>query len=280
MTNISADNMDDIYKQICRDIMTIAKEVNGTRELTNYSFELTNLDNNIINVRDISQAYLCAELTWYMLARNDMAFINDFASMWGRISDDGVTSYSAYGDIVFKRHGFDQIDKVIELLLSDPNSRRAVVNFNVPNQKVIETKDEICTIALQFYIRDGKLNCTGIMRSNDIWFGLPYDVAFFTEMQKYIAHRLNVEVGTYVHDVVSLHCYERNYHDIDKVSNVTAKEKISIDIERLDMYKKIIEKNVTTWPKEIKKAKIVVLCKKLNILKITNISDEAFAYTE
>lgn len=281
MVDIKADNIDDIYQHICRDIMIYGKEVKGTKELNNYSFELTNLDNNVINVREISKAYLCAELTWYMLARNDVAFINPFAGMWGRISDDGVTSYSAYGDIVFKRHGFDQVDKIIELLATDKDSRRAVINFNVPNPNVIETKDEICTIALQFYIRDGKLNCTGIMRSNDIWYGLPYDVVFFTELQKYIAHRLNVEVGTYVHDVVSLHCYERNYEDMPKVVAATIKEKISINIELLDRYKRLIEQCVVS---EIminrKREAIVDICTRLKILNVVNLKEEALNYTE
>ena len=281
MTNVKADNMNDIYKHICRDIMNESKEVKGTKELNNYSFELTNLDNNVINVRGISKAYLCAELTWYMLARNDVAFINPFAGMWGRISDDGVTSYSAYGDIVFKRHGFDQVDKIIELLANDKESRRAVINFNVPNKNVIETKDEICTIALQFYIRDNVLNCTGIMRSNDIWYGLPYDVVFFTELQKYIAHRLNVPVGTYVHDVISLHCYERNYDDMSKVIATVPTEKISINIERLDMFKKLIEVAVMNCTNmNDKRTMIVDMCKEYNILKVHEYIDEALAYTE
>ena len=281
MVDIKADNIDDIYQHICRDIMIYGKEVKGTKELNNYSFELTNLDNNVINVREISKAYLCAELTWYMLARNDVAFINPFAGMWGRISDDGVTSYSAYGDIVFKRHGFDQVDKIIELLATDKDSRRAVINFNVPNPNVIETKDEICTIALQFYIRDGKLNCTGIMRSNDIWYGLPYDVVFFTELQKYIAHRLNVSVGTYIHDVISLHCYERNYDDMPKIVAATAKEKISIDIEQLDKMKRLIEQRVETEPIASYKREVIVnYCKQLKVLNVVNLEEELLAYTE
>lgn len=271
MVNLKADNMDDIYKGICDNIINNSNVVGNTKELNNFSFELTNLDNNVINVRNISKAYLCAELTWYMLARNDVAFINPFAGLWSRISDDGKTSYSAYGDIVFKRHGFNQIDKIIELLAKDPMSRRAVVNFNVPNKNVIETKDEICTIALQFIIRDGKLNCTGIMRSNDIWYGLPYDVVFFTEIQKYIAHRLNVQVGTYVHDVISLHCYDRNYDDMEKIIKTQKTEEISIDIEKLNMYKRLIERTVADFEDKEKKTAIINICKNLKVLNVKEV---------
>lgn len=235
---IAANNMDKIYRHICTEL-TVAPEVRGTRELNNYSFTLTDLNNNVINVRNISKSYICGELLWYALGRNDMEFINKFAGLWGRISDDGVTSYSAYGDIVFKRHGFNQVEKIIQLLCEDPESRRAVINFNVPNERVIETKDEICTIGLQFLIRDGKLNCYGIMRSNDVWFGLPYDVIFFTELTKYIAKRLNIPCGTYTHNVISLHVYEKNYDDIANLPDKTLR--ISVDFEKIMTYKFMLE---------------------------------------
>jgi thymidylate synthase len=202
-------------------------------------------------------------LLWYALGRKDVAFINKFAGLWGRISDDGETSYSAYGDIVFNRHGFNQVEKIIQLLCDDPESRRAVINFNVPNENVIKTKDEICTIALQFLIRDGKLNCTGIMRSNDVWYGLPYDVIFFTELTKYIAKRLNIPYGTYTHNVVSLHVYERNYDDI--VNLAESNNKITVDFERMMIYKFILENLVEK--SENPKIDLVVACEDLGILK-------------
>lgn len=259
-----ADSMDKLYKTVCCDLIA-APEVRGTKELNNYSFTLTNLDNNVINIRDISKSYICGELLWYALGRNDVEFINKFAGLWGRISDDGVTSYSAYGDIVFARHGFNQVEKIIQLLCSDPESRRAVINFNVPNENVIKTKDEICTIALQFLIRNGRLHCTAIMRSNDVWYGLPYDTIFFTELTKYIARRLNIPYGTYTHTVVSLHAYERNYDDLMKVVNNLPTSKISVDFEKMMQYKFILEHVVEVA--ENPKAELVAACEMLKVIK-------------
>lgn len=235
---MTADNFDDIYREVCYHLLTQGTSVKGTRELNNVSFTLTNIENNIVNIRNISKSYLFGELLWYMTARDDIDFIQKFSGFWGRISDDGVHSNSAYGHILFKRHGFNQVEKIIELLKTDNESRRAVLNFNVPNPNVIETKDEICTIALQMYIRDGKLNCTGIMRSNDIFLGTPYDVAFFTELQKYIAHRVGVGYGSYTHFVTSIHMYDRNYNDLIKITqNFHPETILKVDIEKLDQYK-------------------------------------------
>lgn len=219
----NANNIDKIYLSLCKDLLH-APRVNNTRELNNVKLQLWDINENIVSIRGISDTYLFGELLWYFTGRNDAKFIGTFSKMWERLSDDGVTSNSAYGYLMMYQHGFNQIEKVIELLKVDPDSRRAVINLNVPNEKVIETKDEPCTIALQFMIRNGKLNCTTMMRSNDIWFGLPYDVAFFTELQKYIADRLEVGYGVYTHFVTSLHMYERDEEKIaqiveDPVSN-------------------------------------------------------------
>lgn len=209
--------IDQIYLNLCKDLCTEGEKVGNTRELSNVIITLNNIKENIVGIRNISAAYLFGEWLWYFTARNNTKFISKFGPMWEKLSDDGITSNSAYGYIMMAKFGFDQISKIIELLKADPNSRRAVININTPNEKVIETKDEPCTIALQFRIRNNKLYCTAMMRSNDIWFGLPYDIAFFTELQMFIADALGVGYGSYTHFDVSLHMYEK---DIPKIQNI------------------------------------------------------------
>lgn len=210
--------MDDCYLQLCEALL-YAPKVGNTREINNITMQIDDVEheNTIVSVRDISASYLFAELLWYFEGRNDTEFIGKFASMWNDISDDGTEANSAYGYIIRSKYGFDQISKVIELLRKDPYSRRAKININRANVNVIETKDEPCTMSLHYLIRDGKLHTTTVMRSNDIWFGLPYDVAFFTELQRYIARRLGIPCGSYVHFVVSMHLYDKDYDKVKKI---------------------------------------------------------------
>lgn len=220
--------IDEIYHDLCLKLIH-GNKVGNTHELNNVQVTLNDITQNIVSIRGISPSYLFAEQLWYFTGRNDMRFISTFGSMWERLSDDGVTNNSAYGYLMKHAFGFDQIEKIIELLRKDPNSRRAVINLNTPNEHVIETHDEPCTICLQFLLRDGKLNCTTVMRSNDIWFGFPYDVAFFTELQMYIADRLEVEYGTYTHFVMSMHLYDRNEDEIIKMLRRPISNRIVFD---------------------------------------------------
>lgn len=210
--HVVGKSMNDIYRQLCGKISVQGHEAAGTKEMLNSGFTLLDITDNIATVRTgYSLSYMLGELALCFTGRKDVEFISKC------ISGDGVTNRSVYGVIVFNRYGFDQVAQVIDTLKRDPYSRSAVINFNVPNPERFETKDEICTIALVFELREGKLDCTGIMRSNDVWLGTPYDVVFFTELQKHIANELGVGYGKYTHFAVSLHAYEK---DIDRIREV------------------------------------------------------------
>ena len=223
-----SDNIDTIYLTLCRDLLH-APQVGNTRELNNVKVVLKDINNNVVSMRGLSPSYLFGELLWYFNGDNSLNFISNFSKFWGNISDDGETCNSAYGYLMTSAYGFDQIEKVIEILNADPESRRAKINLNVPNPKVKETLDEPCTMSLHFMIRKGNLDCTVVMRSNDIWFGFPYDVAFFTELQKYIAERLGVGYGWYTHFAVSLHMYDRDAEKIAKIVENPISKPIKFD---------------------------------------------------
>jgi len=48
------------------------------------------------------------------------------------------------------------------------------------------------------------------MRSNDVVWGLPYDVFLFTMLQEMLAQTLDLELGSYIHVAGSFHLYERH----------------------------------------------------------------------
>ena len=245
--------IDEIYLALCDNLLNApvvkmnnnSKATSGeTREINNVKITLKDLEHNIVTVRNISPSYLFAEWLWYFTGRNDVRFISEFGKIWKQMSDDGKTNNSAYGYIMQKKFGFDQIETIIDLLKYDPQSRRAVININTPNEFVKSTKDEPCTIALQFLIRDNKLYCTAMMRSNDIYLGFPYDVAFFTELQKYIADRLNIKCGTYTHFVVSMHLYDRNYRDVADMARHPRSKPFYFDRNKFHKEKEFVTKMV------------------------------------
>lgn len=224
-----SNDVNDLYRLVCNSVNSVGDKVANTTELRNITMCLTNMDNNVIYPR-ASIVYALGELIWYFSGDNHLDFINKFSSIWNRLSDDGKTCNSAYGYLLQEKFGFNQIDTVIHLLKMDNNTRRAVLNLNYANKSVITTKDEPCTVCIQFFIRNNKLHTTVYMRSNDLYTGFPYDVLFFTELTKYIATRLNIKTGKYTHIVGSLHFYDENKSKLlaDAAMSQSAPYKINI----------------------------------------------------
>lgn len=171
---------------------------------------------NIVSnpIRKMPMRYAVGELAWYLSGSNRVQDISRFAKKWADISDDGETNNSAYGWRIFDKFGFNQWEYVKELLRKDPSSRQAVIHIKDASNK--PTKDVPCTVYLQFFIRDGKLNMSTHMRSNDIWMGVPYDMFSFCFLQMLLAMELGVEVGQYTHYAGSLHIYSRDYEAAKK----------------------------------------------------------------
>ena len=100
--------------------------------------------------------------------------------------------------------------RVRRLLRSDRATRRAVLYFNdALSHLALDCPDAACATSLQFLIRAGALDAVVCMRSNDVIWGLPYDVFLFTFLQEMMAVELDVEVGVYHHFAASLHLYSR-----------------------------------------------------------------------
>lgn len=179
-------------------------------EVINAITVINNPINNILksDVRKLSMKYAVGELLWYMSANPKLKEIQKYTRGWDRMSDDGVNVNSNYGYCIKEKYGFDQLDYIINELRKNPQSRRAVIHIKEPNNK--ESNDVNCTVCLQFFVRNDKLYMTTYMRSNDMWFGFPYDVFQFTSLQILLSMILELELGTYTHVAGSLHLYKRD----------------------------------------------------------------------
>lgn len=191
-------------------------------ELIGASFTLTNPRNRLIlnESRATNYGFGVGEFCWYMRADRDLGTIRYYNKRMTRFSDDGLTINSAYGFRMFRaRWGHEsQLDNVLTELKSDPHSRRAVIHINEPSdlrKAVTEGSNDVpCTMSLQFLIRNRRLYMNVVMRSNDVIWGLPYDVFSFTMLMECVLlelQGLGVQVddlGEYSHFVGSLHLYE------------------------------------------------------------------------
>ena len=227
MYSFKSNNMDRLYIEICKTILKHGKYISPrglkTLEIQHAWLELTNPLKCIVNLksRKINKNYLKNELKWYLKGTLTIEQISKFSSFWSKLTDSNGTINSNYGNIALidKYNGKSQYEWCIDSIKNDINTRQAVINYNQPKHKYKNNKDFVCTLAQHFMVRDGFLDTTVFMRSNDLIYGLTYDAPWFCLLTKKIARECNLKIGVYRHYAASLHVYEKHFKMINKISN-------------------------------------------------------------
>lgn len=102
-----------------------------------------------------------------------------------------------------------QIPFVIRELRRNPHTRRAVIDLRKYMDSLSD--DPACLQHIQYFVREGKLHCKVLFRSNDACRAAYMNAFALVMLQKRIADELGVEMGTYTHRANSFHCYAENY---------------------------------------------------------------------
>lgn len=184
----------------CREVLAFQATVSDPR--------------SIVTRRRFDPAYAAAELLWYLSWDDDGTMLQHYAPSYVRfLRPDAGGTPRAYGAYGMRWRG--QVDGIVSKLRRDPGTRQTVLATWASGDAAAETPDVPCTLSLQFLVRPDEtgspvLNLIVTMRSNDVWLGMPYDVFAFSRLQKMVADMLGLQVGCYVHQVGSLHLYEKD----------------------------------------------------------------------
>lgn len=79
--------------------------------------------------RDANPVFHFHEALWILSGSNDVMFVEYFAKNMRAYSDDGATSWGAYGWRARKFYGWDQLEAIIAELKANPTSRRCVLGL-------------------------------------------------------------------------------------------------------------------------------------------------------
>lgn len=161
--------------------------------------------------------YIERELLWYAsrsLRIDDIPgkipqIWKDIASVHGEVN-------SNYGYLLHSEENGSQFDHVLEKLRTQPDTRQAVAIYTRPSMHTDATRDGmrdfVCTNAVNYFIREGKLEAVVQMRSNDVVFGYRNDYAWQSAVQTRLAVELGVVSGPITWQAASLHVYPRHHH--------------------------------------------------------------------
>lgn len=185
----------------------------NTREIEDASVEILDCTKLLpLGVgRDPKVAIGAAEALLLCAGLGSPSLLTSVAGTFKRFMDGGQL-HGAYGPRVR-----GQMESVVNRLRSDASSRQAIVTIWDPAYDCVDTRDMPCTLGFGFRIRDDALHMSALMRSQDVWLGLSYDAFFFGQLGWTVANVLGLELSRLTIHQYSLHLYERNYDDVDKL---------------------------------------------------------------
>lgn len=220
----------DIRERFTHDLkneknFTIDSRGNATIELIGASFVAD--EPSIFG--EPNEEYIKAEIEWYQSQSTNVNALEEIygktPAAWTHTANKHGEINSNYGKLIWSDKYFSQYGQVLDELLDNQGSRRASMIYNRPSIWLDYNEDGkndfICTNAVTYYIRRGKLHAVVQMRSNDAVYGYKNDYAW----QKYVLDSMVesynyfqelderiIEPGTIVWQVQNLHLYERHFN--------------------------------------------------------------------
>lgn len=195
------------------------------------------------------------ELIWFLNGDTNIKWLNaNGVKIWDEWADDNGNLGCIYGKQWTAWQCSDgseinQIDYVINLLKTNPNSRRILFHgWNVeylpdeklsPSQNIAQGKMSLppCHLLYQFYVEDNKLSSQLYIRSSDSFLGLPYNIASLSLLTHMLAQQCNLGLGQVIVSIGDLHIY--NNH----------KEQVKLQLQRKP--KKLPQLVINAKPKSI-----------------------------
>lgn len=229
ITPFSARTADDAWQEIAtvfREGQAVSQQSRSgmTHEILHAAISITDPRQRWIVSRSpgLNPAFAIAEVVWIVRGRNDAKFLNYFNSGLPRFAGNTPTYHGAYGHRLRNRHGVDQLERAFEVLRADSNSRQVALQIwdaasDLPASDGTPAAPDIpCNVASLLKVRNDQLEWTQVIRSNDLFRGMPYNVVQFTCLQEVIAGWLGIEPGSYNQFSDSLHVYADCVDSIQK----------------------------------------------------------------
>jgi thymidylate synthase len=149
---------------------------------------------------------------------NEEFCINLFSSYNAYADTDTDTDTDTNTDTYYDDNGVDQIKYIIEELLKEDSSRRAVLSgWNPVDLKKMALPP--CHILYIFNKSSKGLSCHMTLRSSDLFLGLPFNIASTALLTQILAHVLHINASEICLSICDAHIYEEHISQVNKQVN-------------------------------------------------------------
>ena len=155
------------------------------------------------------------ELLWFLKGDTNVKYLQEHGvTIWNEWADAEGDLGRVYGAQWCDWRASDgrsihQIDRVIEQIKKNPESRRHLVTAWNPGEVELMALPP-CHALFQFFVQEGELSCQLYQRSADLFLGVPFNIASYALLTLMVAQVCALKPGTFVHTFGDLHLYSNH----------------------------------------------------------------------
>lgn len=166
----------------------------------------------VLTTKKLHLKSIIYELLWFLRGDTNIKFLNENGvTIWNEWADQNGNLGRVYGAQwcdwrTSDGRSINQIDRVIEQIKKNPDSRRLIVSaWNVGEIEQMALPP--CHTMFQFFVQEGELSCQLYQRSADLFLGVPFNIASYALLTLMVAQVCDLKPGTFVHTFGDLHLY-------------------------------------------------------------------------
>ncbi len=183
----------------------------------------------LVTTKKIHVKSVIHELLWFLKGTTNIAYLQENGvRIWNEWADEKGDLGPVYGHQWrnWNSEGLDQIEEVIQMLKTNPDSRRMLVSAWNPSvlpdtsvsfaENVANNKAALppCHAFFQFYVANNKLSCQLYQRSADVFLGVPFNIASYALLTLMVAQVCGYEAGDFIHTFGDVHIYSNHEEQV------------------------------------------------------------------
>jgi thymidylate synthase len=224
MHMIISNSADEAWRRVANlllgstDVLTQPSRGGETSELLHVALEIEDPSQRWVISRtpSMNPAFALVESFWIAAGRRDAALPTYWNPRLRNYCGDAPNYHGAYGYRLRHQLGLDQLDRVYRALLAAPDTRQCVLQIwnsaiDMPREDGSPVDPDIpCSVLAFPKLRKGQLQWLQVIRSSDLFLGVPHNIVQFTILQEILSGWLGVRPGSYVQVSDSMHIYTRD----------------------------------------------------------------------
>lgn len=159
-----------------------------------------------------------AEVAWFVSGNPQLAMLHEFGvRIWDKFSKPGpfgVEAECSYGERWRRHFGRDQLRLALDALTADRSDRRVLVSAWDPARDGLGSPGQVnvpCPACFTLSVRAGVVDSTLLLRSSDLFVGLPYDAMGHALLVDAVSRSLDLAPGRMQLSIAHPHLYEQHW---------------------------------------------------------------------